>query len=81
MATRTLPVCLIVVKQEMTAWNEDSRQFMFLLKVTGESQRRYITVWTWMQCHAGGNVIFGHIGKFVSIVFLNASRQCGITAS
>lgn len=75
MATWTLPVCLIVVKQEMTAWNEDSRQFMFLLKVTGESQRRYITVWTWMQCHAGGNVIFGHIGKSVSLVFLTASRQ------
>jgi len=27
-----------------------------------------------MQCHAGGNVIFGNTGKFVSIVFLTVRQ-------
>jgi hypothetical protein len=27
-----------------------------------------------MQCHAGGNVTFGHTGKFVSIMFLTVRQ-------
>jgi hypothetical protein len=65
---------LILVVQELSAWNEASRMFMLLLKVTGKSQRHYITAWNWMQCHAGSNVIFGHTGKFVTIVLLTVSQ-------
>jgi hypothetical protein len=74
MESKTLPICLARIDQELSAWNATSRNFICPLKMTKERQRIHSTVWDWMHCPAGYDIGFGIPENLLLLGSLLANR-------